>query len=186
MTGSAADVPGDPTRRIHALDRSGRRATAAEISVIRRYVASRGYETAGRKRADAAVARQALLLYGRALARHELIPIMERDYLKHVAEGEEWPAGTSPDDYVSSLREAVLNPTGGVFLATIAGRLALTFVAPSGRWSGPSSGGWIRVGYGVDYQYWTAGYQPKHGIADLERAAREGAGRWLREPQRTA
>ena len=176
----------DPTEFIHQLATSGRQATDAEIATIRTFVADQGYEPAGRKRADGAVMRQALTLYGRVLTHHELIPIAERDYLKHVADGEEWPLGTSMDDFVRSLRDTVLNPEGGLFLAMIGTRLALTFVAASGRWRGPNSGGWIRVGYGVDYKYWTAGYQPKHGVSDLDEAARGGAGRWLREPQHRA
>lgn len=175
----------DPSRFILDVARFGLNVSRVESEVIRRFVADRGYGPSSMKRADAVV-RHAASLGGRTLRGREQLPAAERDYLKHAVGLQEWPSGISPRQYVESLRAAVLDVDGGIFLARVGPHWGLTFAARSGPWRGPHGGDWIIVGYGVDYGHWTTGFQPRDGLARYVDEARRGIGRWLQEPTLTA
>jgi len=77
---------------VHQLTTSQRAATPSEVASLRRYFASS-------------------VLPERPTAR-----VLEK-HGQHVEDDIQWPADASPDDYLESLRDTVLNPRSGIYLA---------------------------------------------------------------------
>jgi hypothetical protein len=85
----------------------------------------------------------------------------------HVEDNLEWPRGTTPEEYLESLRSIVLDERSGVFLEYsdeeddwtiyVVGRVRRA-------WSGPSSNGSIVVIFNADRSLWVTGFQPERAI----------------------
>ena len=103
-------------------------------------------------------------------------------YLAHVANFQEWPSGTSLEQYLESLRQVILDSTAGVLLSTFRDKgWHLTFVRRSGVWLGPDGWEWLMVEYNVALGRWVTAFQLRAGLDELDKPIR-GARRWLREP----
>ena len=98
-------------------------------------------------------------------------------YERHVIENEEWPPGTSLDEYARSLRSAVHHSEASVRLYYDPAYEAwsIMFVAPSGAWEGPEGFPFIVVLFNAERGWWVTGFQPEDG---LRYASRRG-GFWL-------
>jgi hypothetical protein len=85
----------------------------------------------------------------------------------HVEDNLEWPLGTTPDEYLESLRAVTLDERSGLFLeyseddddwtAYLVGRVPRA-------WRGPSGAGWIVVIFNADRGLWVTGFQPERGL----------------------
>ena len=104
-------------------------------------------------------------------------------HLLHVELGQEWPVGTLPDEYLTSLEHTIRNQQGGISLERDeAGDWRLVFVGRSGRWRGPDGGNYILVGFLAEDGCWMTGFQPEQGLAYVTGRQRRADGRWLRRP----
>ena len=158
---------------------SGRQATDGEIRRIREHVAGVGYEPGGMTKAGRIVA--GLWWQGRRIRSNDRIENSVAHFLRHVAARPEWPIGTTFSEYISSLRHVIEDPEGGIFVERVYGQWRLSFMARAYDAAGPRSGGWILVGYPVEYGYWSTSYQPKVGLRHFTLNEAEGE-RWIRHP----
>lgn len=104
----------------------------------------------------------------------------EDHYAKHVLQVPEWPLDTGFEQYLESIRQVLLDPTGGVFLSRYRGILQVGFIRRSGRSRGPEGRAWILVEHNVDTGRWVTAFQLR-SLADLERPERSDL-RWLKLP----
>lgn len=165
---------------IDELIRTGRKLSDAECRSLREAVASVGFDPHATARAGGKLA--GIPWNAQIVASRDWIPNDVRHYLRHVIAQQEWPTGTLIDEYLQSLRDAVLDEDGAILLERFPDVQRLTFLGHCGRWRGPSGGPWILVGYNLGYGYWVTGYQPDEEHF-LSLQGSEGAGRqWLRPP----
>lgn len=91
--------------------------------------------------------------------------------------------GTTPVQYVGSLREAVRDPDAGVHLSRVSGVWQVNYFAPATRWSGPRGKGYILVGYRPVYGWWLTGFQIVSPLSYIATQVNWQDGRWLRLPK---
>ncbi len=103
-------------------------------------------------------------------------------YLKHVERDREWPDGTSPAEYVESIRRVVLDPTSGVALNEYQGAVSLAFLRSSGSSRGPNGREWVLVQYRVRIGRWVTAFQPELGLDELKQPDWSDV-IWLRGPR---
>lgn len=156
---------------------TGRDITDSELHDLRRVVAAAGFSPDAVTRAGPKLSG---MVWGtRSLRSNDWVPNDIQHYLLHVVVHQEWPVGTSLDEYVESLRDAVLREDGPVALDERFGVHRLSMYGRSGRWRGPFGSEWIMVGYNIGYGYWATGFQPD--VEHFRVQQREGTGRrWLR------
>jgi len=174
---------GDNGPKVHPVNQlildlaeSGRAANDQDIAWIREHVARAGFDSDSVARASPRLA--GLEWNGVLLHSRDWLDNAGAHYLRHVVARQEWPVGTTLDEYIASLRNAVLDTDGGILLQSIQHLWHLTFVARSHEYTGPAGGRWIAVGYGVNYGYWVTGYQPEAGLHRFTLALEKGE-RWL-------
>jgi hypothetical protein len=167
------------TALILDIARIGRDPTDTEIAQIRADVAAAGFDPCAVSRAG--LVAQGAAWAGRTIRSNERLSVAVAHYLRHVVAGQEWPAGTTLDDYAGSLRGAVSDPDSGIYLSRYMGVWSLAFLARSDGQRGPAGGEWILVEYRPEYGYWVTGFQPGDGLAHLASGQRTN-GRWLRRP----
>lgn len=165
---------------IEELIRTGRDITDAELRELRRLVSRVGFGPTATMKASADMT--GLSWQGKIIASNDWLPNDVRHYLRHVAAREEWPVNTMLDEYVRSLRDAILDQRGDICIDKYQSTWQLTFFSRSGRWQGPGSGGWILVGYNQGHGHWATGFQPLDGLGyrppQFERLERQ----WLQHP----
>lgn len=167
---------------VKELGESGRPAADEEIRRLRAYFADVAlYRRPNVARADDEI--DGWEWEGQSVRAGEYLDRSAAKFLRHVEFGQEWPTGTTLEQYLSSLGSAVRNPNGGIYLewfdeARDAWRLA--FVARSGRRRGPGGDAHILVTFLADEARWLTGFQPPRALAYLTRYQGERAGRWLR------
>jgi len=142
---------------VHALGSTEREATADEATRIRRSLS----ESVLPRRIGA-----------RVVHKHGT----------HVEDNLEWPRGTTPDEYLESLRAVVLDERSGLYLEYSEDDLDWT-VYVVGRvrraWYGPASAGWVVVIFNADRSLWVTGFQPERGIDYVT----DRDGFWVRSPR---
>ncbi len=114
---------------------TGQPATAGELTRISAHVAAVGFDPAGQTRLGGRLA--GLVWCGLRLGAGSRLATGEAHYRRHVVAGQEWPLGTSLDEYLASLRATVADPRAAILLDRMRGVWRLTFFAPSGPWRGP-------------------------------------------------
>ncbi|MGB9591319.1 MAG: hypothetical protein ACPL1K_02245, partial [Candidatus Kryptoniota bacterium] len=117
---------------------------------------------------------------GKSLQVGERLPADEWHFVKHVLARQEWPEGTSLDEYLESLRAVIRNPESGIMVSKYQGIYwQIAFIAESGRWCGVGGSDFILVEYRDGYGFWITGFQP----VDLQRQlqAHRSDIRWLRK-----
>lgn len=90
---------------------------------------------------------------------------------KHVEDDLQWPDDTAPDEYLASLRDTVLDPRGGIYLAEPEFELTWTiyFVGlVSYRWRGRHHGDRVVVLFNAERLFWITGFQAEDGEAYVE------------------
>ena len=99
---------------------TGARALSAdEMQRVLEHVAQAGFFPAPNAKAGGRLA--GLTWQGRTLMGRDRLPSAEVHYLRHVVARREWPIGTTLEDYLSSGREAVLDPTSGILASRLHG-----------------------------------------------------------------
>jgi hypothetical protein len=109
--------------------------------------------------------------FGRRVLRDHVDAYVQRKYDQHVVERLEWPADTTPDEYLESLRETVLDPRSIIYLTDKVGATdwAIYFVGPVRRaWRGPSSSNRIAVLFNAERHLLITGFQPLDGDMYIE------------------
>jgi hypothetical protein len=106
----------------------------------------------------------------------------EIHYLKHAVVGQEWPAQTTLEAYLASIRDVILDSRSGLFTSRYFGEWQLGIV---GRSSAPESAGpptFILVEYRLSIGHWVTAYRAEAGLRALDDPNREEL-RWLRRPR---
>lgn len=93
-------------------------------------------------------------------------------HAQHVEDDVQWPEDATPDDYLNSLRDTVLNPRGNIFLAEneIGRTWTMYFVGPVPyRWRGRHPGQRIVVLFNIERLFWITGFQAEAGDSYVDR-----------------
>jgi hypothetical protein len=173
----------DPAAEAHRLILdsavSGRRLMRAELRRVLEHVALSGFDPNAREQARGRLA--GIVWQGRSLRGSDLLPPAEAHYLQHVVREQSWPAGTSLQEYVESIRRVILDDSSGVFTSQYQSTWQLGIVRRSGMLRGPTGHNWVLVEYRVATGHWVTAYQiaqqpqPQDPRRDLLR--------WLRRPR---
>ena len=101
-------------------------------------------------------------------------------YHKHVEDDEQWPPDTTPEEYLSSLRDTVLDPRTALYLADTGpyGTWTLYFVGSVRRvWRGPAASNCVVVIFNAEHFRFVTAFQPD----DNEEYVESLGGFWLRQ-----
>jgi hypothetical protein len=164
---------------ITEIAESGREATDDEITRIRVHVAGVGFEPGGWTKAGIPIA--GLSWEGHIVRSSDRMENAIVHFLRHTVAQREWPEGTTLDEYIASLRQATQYADGGITLERQHQQWRLSFISRAYGAAGPDSGGWILVGYPLEYGYWSTGFQPEFGLRHVILNTAEGE-RWLCKP----
>ena len=110
--------------------------------------------------------------FGRRVLRTEVDGYILRKYDQHVVERLEWPADTTPEEYLESLRDTVLDPRSGIYLTDKVGATdwAMYFIGPVRRaWRGPHGSNRIAVLFNAERHFLITGFQPPDAEVYVER-----------------
>jgi SPP1 gp7 family putative phage head morphogenesis protein len=121
-----------------------------------------------------------LVWKGKTLEVGERLPADEWHFVKHVLARQEWPEGTSLDEYLESLRAVIQSSESGIMISKYQGIYRqIAFVANSGKWRGVGGSDFILVEYRDGYGFWITGFQP----VDLQKQLHVHRSdiRWLRK-----
>ena len=180
--GGAGGGPEDPDDLIRqALD--GRELSADEIERLAEHAALAGFYPEPNVRVKGRLAGR--VFRGEVLERGALTSSEAQHYFRHVEEREEWPEGTTEDEYLESARRVVRDPASGVYLSRYVPRgdaPVLSFAGRSGEDRGPKGRGWILVEYRPDIGSWATVFQPDAGLGHLTGSEDRRDGKWLRRP----
>ena len=120
--------------------------------------------------------------FGEAVLPRQVTGLVTRKYGIHVEDNEEWPRDTTPEEYLESLRAAVLDTRGGIFAeySEEENDWTIYFVGRARRaWQGANSRGYIVVIFNADRSLWITGFQPERGFSYVDRRD----GHWIRRPR---
>jgi hypothetical protein len=150
--GGGSQHPDDALREI---GETGRAVAAGELERILWHVATRGFEPVMQPIYPYAVG---VNYGGRTLKVSDELPADEQHYVKHVLWQQEWPVGTTLEQYKQSLIDVIVDPASGLLLNRFQGRFwHLTILRRSGPLQGQGVQDWVVV----DYRGGTAA-QPGH------------------------
>ena len=99
---------------VRDIGESGRDITDEELKRLRTHLAAVALVRPTVARVDDEAG--GLMWEGDILKGGDWIPRLEAKYLKHVVLNQEWPDGTTIEEYAESLAETVRDPTGGVYI----------------------------------------------------------------------
>ena len=107
---------------------------------------------------------------------------VRQKYEEHVEDRQEWPNGTTPEEYLESLRATVTDARSSIYV-TFEIELDEWVVYFVGRirrgWRGPRAGQRIVVLFRREPQRWITGFQPRDGDGYV---ASQG-GYWMFQPR---
>ena len=110
--------------------------------------------------------------FGRRVLRATVDLYIGEKHAKHVERDEEWPPDTSPEEYLDSLRETVLDVASAIYLTddTPTGEWAIYFVGRVRRtWRGPRGSNRIAAMFNGERHRLVTGFQPFGDDAYVER-----------------
>lgn len=137
------------------LIETGRQASTEEVAAIIAHVAQAPFATYLSR--TPAELRELLAQKGVSLtARHSSL---ERHLFKRVYEEQQWPVGTTAEEYVRDLQKAVVHPQAQIWTYRYFGQSFVGFLAPSHVENAIKSEPYIFVAYNPVYQTITTGYQ---------------------------
>lgn len=138
--------------------------TPDELEAMVKHVADQGFD----------------LRFHRPRGKYKLMTADRGHYAKHAVDLREWPLDTSFDDYIASIRNAVLN-ADGVYTHTYHGQWSVGFARESGVLQGDGGGRWIVVQYKLSIGKWVTAFQPRVSLETF--VGRDGVEnlRWIRE-----
>ncbi|NPV85996.1 MAG: hypothetical protein HPY45_08320 [Anaerolineae bacterium] len=153
-----------------------RELTHGELERVARHVANAGFSSTEMMRVRTSIRGQ--VWDGKKLEIGDTIPTDVGHYLKHVVVNQEWPDGTTLEDYKRSLEEVILDQDSDVFVSRYNDAWQIGFVRGSRDWRGSNGGDFIFVEYKVQYGYLVTGYQPEDVIIQLTK--KRESFRWIR------
>jgi hypothetical protein len=115
--------------------------------------------------------------FGRRVLRSYVDTYIQAKYDKHVDDDAQWPADTSPEEYLESLRATILDPRCEIYLSdeTPDGEWAIYFCGRVRRaWRGPRGSNRIVVIFNGERHRLVTGFQP-----DDDAYAELWSGFWL-------
>jgi hypothetical protein len=174
------DDPAPVAALIDMAATGARRLTPGELARVLAHVAAAGFDPDARERAGGRLA--GIWWQGHALKGSDRLTPAEIHYLRHVLANGEWPAGTTVSDYLSSIRDVILDPRSGVIVGQYQGVPQLTIVRRSGALRGPNGAPWVLVDYRIGLAHWMTAFQPPAGLSVIRSGDRENM-RWLRRPR---
>jgi hypothetical protein len=121
---------------------------------------------------------------GIVLTGTDVLPPATVHYLWHVVIRREWPAGTTLEEYVDSLRDVVLDPASGVVAFKYQGAPQLGVLRESHDLRGPMGGEWVLIQYRVSIGHLVTAFQPVRGLEIVTEPQWTDV-RWLRRPTRS-
>lgn len=81
-------------------------------------------------------------------------------YLRHAVKRQQWPPGTTLEEYVESLRALAHDPARGVVVSRYQDfGWQLAVARRSALLRGPAGSAWVMVEYRVRIGHWVTGYQ---------------------------
>lgn len=138
---------------------------------IRRLVRELG-EAGGSRAASPEEIARLRNFFGRRVLRAHVDAYIQSKYDQHVVDRLEWPADTTPDESLESLRETVLDPRSSIYLTDKVGATdwAIYFIGPVRRaWRGPHSSNRIAVLFNAERHFLITGFQPPDAEIYVER-----------------
>lgn len=156
------------------------RLTEEELGRVIEHVAEAGFDPDARERARGRL--RGFVWRGDRLKSNDMLPPAERHYISHVRIDQEWPASTSLDDYIESVRRVIRDPTSGVFANRYLEEPSLAFIRESRGLKGPGGHDWVLIQYRTSTGHWTTAFQPVRGCEELDRPEWSDI-RWLRVPK---
>ncbi len=154
--------------------------TVAELQLVLDQVAVAGFDPGARERARGSLA--GLRWRGQVLRGADMLPPADAHYLRHAAIGQEWPAGTTLEGYVTSIRAVILDERSGVLISRYQAAWQLTILRRSAELQGPLGFAWVLLDYRLATGHWVTAYQPSRGLLVLQDPRRTNL-RWLRRPR---
>ena len=104
--------------------------------------------------------------FGRRVLRADVDAYIMGKYLAHVERDEHWPLDTTPEEFLESIRQTVLDPRSAIYL-TDAGDVpdwAIYFVGATRRvWRGPNCSSHIVVLFNGERHLFVTAFQPEDG-----------------------
>jgi len=171
----------DTSRLILEAAASGRHLTGDELQQVIQHVAQAGFDSTAIE--DVGGRLVGLIWKDHRIRTGDSLPPAEVHYLRHVAVQSEWPLGTAYDEYLASLRDVILDPQTGFLINQFRDRgWQLTAIRSSGSLQGPAGRDWIVIEYRLATGHWVTAFQPREGLAYLERPERRQT-IWLRRPR---
>jgi hypothetical protein len=152
-----------------------------ELDRVVAHVASAGFRPCSRYPAGGRL--EGVIWQGRPLGRTDTLTVAEAHYLRHVLVRQEWPVGTTLGQYLSSIRDRVVDPACGLLVSRWHDRVwHLSVVGRSGSLRGPGGYEWLAVEYDVGAGFWVTAFQVERGLAAYVGDRRRKEGLWLRQP----
>ncbi len=165
------------------LAQSNRNVTDQEIELLRQHVAAAGFDPTAREQVRGRLV--GVSWQGRQIqSSRELLPPAELKYLWHVVKRQEWPDGTTLDQYVESIKQVVLDPQSGILTSRYMGAWSPGILRQSRDLRGVRGFDWVLVQYRVSRGYWVTAFQPELGLAELLEPEWSDV-KWLRYPQQS-
>ena len=178
---TADDQSVEPDRLIVEAATGARELTPDELRRVLEHVAGAGFTPAPDTRVGGRLA--GIAWQGRTLRGSDRLTSAETHYLRHVVAQQEWPPGTTLDEYLTSIREVVLDATSGILVSRMFDHYwQLTAVRRSGPFRGPRGHEWLMVEYRVGLGHWVTAFQPERGLALIAQGPARQGQRWLRQP----
>jgi hypothetical protein len=180
-------IASDEERSVHRLildaatDPAGQ-LTTTELDRVLRHIAGAGFDPLALERARGNITGVPRPRGGQVGTRDRLPPA-EIHYLRHVIANREWPLGTTPEDYLTSVEVVVGDPASRVFVSRYQGTWQCGMIRESGVLRGPQGQAWIIVDYRLVTGFWATAFQWTHGpagLADPVLDPRREALRWLK------
>jgi len=116
-----------------------------EINKIVEHVMTQGYDDNLLQKVPAML--DGFEFNGKTVSRGDMIGSGINHYLKHVIRQQEWPDGTTYNDYLASIREVLSDPNKEIVVSHYEESLQIGFLADSGKWRGVFGYGKIWVEY---------------------------------------
>jgi hypothetical protein len=108
------------------------------------------------------------------------IDVRYAKYLQHAVLEDQWPAGTTFEEFLASLVEVVGGDDSGIFADNRPDGWRVTFVARSGIWEGLEGGPFLVVVYDCRQNRLATAFQPSRGLMYVSHNDQVIDGTWLR------
>lgn len=148
-----------------------------ELWQIREHIAQAGFDPHGQEAVRGRLT--GIVWRGVILQGRDRLPSEETHYLWHVLHREEWPTGTTMEQYRESIRRAILDPRSGMVVGQYHGAWQVALIGGTEQMRGPRGGAWLLVEYRLETGHWVTAYQPEQGIEAVFADPNRSGVRWL-------